>query len=162
MRLVDAVTKTPALRGALRTGLGAIKQQDRARIRPEDVHRLRGSIDVDEKLKRSFPTSNRWDYVIGVQHANRKSGDEDVYWVELHSAHDHGATEVLRKIQWLRAWLAGQGLPLAFSGRRKFVWVASGKVSLTRDARRVRELAKHGIAFPTRILEIKATVPSNG
>jgi hypothetical protein len=154
MRLQAAIAPISELAGRLQPGLAALTKTERVAVEPQDSKRLRGSLELDSALRATFPNANRWDYAVAYQHASRSEGDEDVYWIEFHSAHDHGATEVLRKVRWLKEWLAGEGKHLAFPGRRSFTWIASGKISMTRNSQRARQLAKERVDFPIKHLNI--------
>jgi hypothetical protein len=88
MSFKEVVEGTPNLEGKWRAGLGALRQQDKDHIKPEDTStaRLRGSVDVDAALLARDPRGNRWDFAIGYHHGNRS--EEFVYWVEIHTGSD--------------------------------------------------------------------------
>lgn len=152
-----AVGLTPHLQNALRPGLQALRAQDRPHVAPEDPRLLQGSVDVDSALQRRQPNANRWDFAIGYRHANRQK--DFIYWVEVHTAADKQVKVVLRKLNWLRSWLQGDGNPLD-QFDREFVWVSSGATTFTPDAPQSKQLAQSGLKHKGRVLRIPSTRPT--
>jgi hypothetical protein len=153
MGFKEAVEATPNLAGEWRAGLGALRAQDKPHVKPEDTStaRLRGSVDIDSALLASDPSGNRWDFAIGYQHDNRP--DEFVYWVETHSGNDSQISVVLKKMEWLKTWLKGDGKELA-KFDRSFVWAPSGATSFTKGATQVRTLADKGLLYAGSVFKI--------
>jgi len=146
MTFQQAVSKTPHLKGLWQAGLGALRAEDRAHVRPASPRRLRGSVDVDNALKKlkEHAQANRWDFAIGFQHTNRR--DELIYWLEVHTGSDSQISVVLRKLAWLQKWLDSAGKNLK-SFESQFVWAPSGASAFTKRSRQVKELAMKGLHY---------------
>ena len=157
MTFRQALKKTPHLENAWQAGLGALRVEDRPHIKAEDTRRLRGSADVDKALQQKEPHANRWDFGIGYRHTNRSK--ECVYWVEIHTAGDSQVKVVLKKLRWLKAWLAGDGEELA-RFEREFVWVSSGQTSFTLTSTQLKESAVLGRQHKGRLLRIPNARPA--
>jgi hypothetical protein len=157
VKFKKAVEETPHLNNAWRAGLGALRNQDKPRIKAEDTLRLRGSADLDTALRQVDPQSNRWDFAIAYQHANRKH--EFIYWVETHTGADNQIAVVLRKKAWLDRWLAGDGRILS-QFEREIVWVASGGTSFTQGSTQVKSLATRGLRYSGSVLHIRDRHPT--
>jgi hypothetical protein len=108
-------------------------------------------VDVDRALQKRQPNAHRWDFAIGYRHANRQ--EDCVYWVEIHTADDKEVKVVLKKLDWLRNWLVGNGSLLA-QFERDFVWVSSGATSFTLGAPQLKQFAALGLQHKGRVLRI--------
>jgi hypothetical protein len=146
-----AVQKTPHLTIGWKSGLGALRAQDRPHVVAENPRLLKGSADIDSALQAVEPNAHRWDFAIGFRHTNRQR--DCVYWVEIHTANDKAVNVVLDKLRWLRQWLAGDGKLLS-EFERDFIWVSSGVTSFTLDAPRLKQFAQFGLQHKGRILRI--------
>ena len=151
MKFREAVEIIPSLGQAWQTGLSALRSVDRERIRAEDTRRLKGSVDLDSTLQSTLPNDPRWDYAIGYQHTNLRA--EAVYWVEVHPASDGEIKVVLKKLEWLKQWLR-ETAPRLNSMRREFIWISSGKTSLTLTAPQQKQFALQGLQHKGRIFQI--------
>ena len=147
MTFAVAVRSTPHLgAAALRPGLQGLEAVDRPRIRCSNPKRLCGSIGLDAAMKEAEPDAPRWDY--GVCHSQHV---EVVHWIEVHpSAH---IQEVQAKFDWLKAWLERVGNPMNKLSRR-FVWISSGRMTLTQRSPQLRRLAAQGLQPCARIYKI--------
>jgi hypothetical protein len=153
----QAVASTPNLENAWQDGLGALRREDKPHIRAEDTRQLRGSVDLDTALLPLEPDANRWDFAIGHQHTNQRA--EFIHWVETHTGSDKEIKVVLRKLEWLKGWLRGDGLPLA-AFAREFIWVSSGHTLFTQGSGQVKTLAQKGIIYAGAVLRIRNERPS--
>ena len=153
MGFKEAVEATPNLQGKWKAGLGALRSEDKPHIKPNDTatKRLRGSVDIDTALVTQDPHGNRWDFAIGYQHPNRS--DEFIYWVETHTGSDSQISVMLRKLDWLKAWLKGDGQELA-KFDKLFVWTPSGATSFTKGATQVKNLATKGLHYSGSVFKI--------
>jgi hypothetical protein len=104
----EAVALTPGLESGWKPGLQALRAVDKPHIKPEDPRRLCASANVDTALRQRDPQANRWDFAIGYQDTNRRQNS--VYWVETHTGSDDQIKVVLKKLDWLKNWLTGDGL----------------------------------------------------
>jgi hypothetical protein len=146
-----AVEQTPNLDGAWRPGLQALRAEDKPHVKPQDPRRLRGSADIDTALQPKEPNANRWDFAIGYQHKTHQG--EFIYWVETHTGSDDQIRVVLRKLEWLKAWLRQDGQRLARFAR-DFVWVSSGYTLFTKGSAQVKTLAQKGLIYSGAVLRI--------
>jgi hypothetical protein len=107
-------------------------------------------VNLDHALRLAHPNAHRWDYAIGICVNPR---EDIVFWVEVHPASSLHVNEVLRKLQWLKDWLASDAPALArLPGR--FRWVASGKISFRHGSREEKRIAQRGLRFPSRRLNL--------
>lgn len=147
MTFRDDVGRTPGLEDAHREGLQALKRADRRHVEAKERGRLDGSIDLDEHLTLLHPQAPVWDYCVAV---GRGSRGQLLHWIEVHPAGGDGKiTEVIGKKGWLDSWLLGDGRRLGEYDRR-FVWVATGRVTVLKRSRGARRLAKAGISLQGR------------
>jgi hypothetical protein len=153
MGFKETVEATPKLTGKWKAGLGALRKQDKDSVKPEDssTNRLLGSVDIDTAWVQHDPQGNRWDFAIGYKHDNRK--DEFIYWLEVHTGSDGEITTVLRKLEWLKKWLRGEGKELA-KFDRLFIWAASGATSFTKGSQQVKALASKGLIYTGSVFKI--------
>jgi hypothetical protein len=154
MTFEEAVSGTPHLEAAYRRGLGALRRRDREKLGVARGAKVSGSIDLDSSLEETHPQSNRWDYGIAILPAKQR---QQIIWIEVHPASSNHVSEVLRKLSWLRGWLrsdapllnemteAERSSPRSVRGR--FVWVASGGVSLAPSTPQRRAVAAQGLEF---------------
>ena len=84
------------------------------------------------------------DAVGQTQHTNRKGGF--IYWVETHTGSDNQIKVVLKKLEWLKAWLRRDGQCLD-KFDRDMIWVSSGHTFFTKGSRQVKELAQKGLIY---------------
>lgn len=152
MTFTRAVESVPALKGAYRPGLGALRKRDRQSARSRDPRSLAGSVDLDEALRESEPNAERWDYGIGY----REGRDEHAIWVEVHPANSRHVGKVIAKARWLKRWLDANARELLRMTRPRdgFVWVASRRVGLPRGSPEARQLAEAGVSFPRTEVEL--------
>ncbi len=135
------------------TGLGALRARDKPHVDAQDTRRLRGSVYIDEALKKRPPhaSANRWDFAIAYHHTNRSK--ECIYWLEIHTASDSEVNVVLAKLQWLQEWLRGDGRELS-RFERDFIWVSSGPTSFTLTSPQQKRFALIGLQHKGAILRI--------
>ena len=145
--------KTPQLANAWKSGLRALRAQDRPHVVTENPRFLKGSADVDSALQAVEPNAHRWDFAIGYRHANWQT--DFVYWVEIHTANEKEVNVVLDKFRWLKWWLAGDG-NLLNQFKRDFIWVSSGATSFNPNSPKLKSLAQQGLQHRGRILHISS------
>jgi len=143
MSFSAAVKNTEILSFAYQSGLQALKRFDRAKITCANSRNCTGSVDLESALSASWPNQPIWDYGIGYR---TKNASEIVYWVEVHPASSKNVQEVLNKLTWLKNWL--ESAPALNRLHKRFVWVASGKVSLPPHSPQRKRIAQAGIVFP--------------
>ncbi|MEB3356034.1 MAG: hypothetical protein VKK04_04860 [Synechococcales bacterium] len=141
MSFVNAVKETPLLKEALKQGLGALGTNS-SKVQPVYPRKCEGSVDIDTAVKTQYPTSSRWDYALGY--------DGETHFIEVHSAQTSDVESVLRKLQWLKDFLA-QDAPALNREPKKFHWIAAGKVSVLPGSSESRRLAKQGLRIIGRL-----------
>jgi hypothetical protein len=140
----EAVRSSDDLRDGLRTGLDALLPADKNRLMVTHSRRLRGSVDIDGHLRSKHPQSPRWDYAVGYQAVEDETSTEKVYWVEVHSATEGEVSAVLEKLRWLQEWIS-KNAPRLSKMEGEFVWIASGKTSISPTSPKRRLMAKAGL-----------------
>ncbi len=143
MTFKDAVEQTTGLGEAYCRGLRALRSQDRTHVDAQDTQRLSGSVDLDSVLQADQPNDPRWDYGVGHRPSNL-NGREMIYWIEIHPATDGEVKVVIGKLQWLKQWLSSSARKLN-AMHREFVWLSSGKTSLTLTAPQRKKMALEGL-----------------
>jgi hypothetical protein len=160
MSFRNAVTAAPApVSQAFCVGKQALKGEHRRLIICGDDARITGSLDLDSALAilPKYAQSPRWDYGVGHRMVN---GHECAIWVEVHSASTGEVGTVLRKLTWLKSYLAQECQALWEMTLRQdqqakaFVWVASGGVHINRNSPQARRLAQAGLGWPQKILRL--------
>ncbi len=121
MTFREAVEATPDIKTCFQNGLTALGNHSR-RVMVADSSMLQGSVDIDSCTKKKYPNSNRWDYVFAYKN--------EVFFVEIHSAHTTKVSTVLKKLKWLKEWLNSQApelnkIRLLGRKREQFVWIQS-------------------------------------
>lgn len=150
MKFQAAVELCHELRSAYHPGLQALSAIDRRRIDCRQPNRLAGSVNLESALKADRPNDARWDYGIGLL---RGGPADHVIWVEVHPASSLHVREMLRKHDWLRKWLK-TAAPSLDTLDRRFVWIASGAVSMPPHSPQRRAVASKGIEFVGRRLRL--------
>ena len=138
----EAVRSVGAIAEAYRPGLRALRARDRRHIRSDEPDRISGSVDLDSALKKQYPNDRRWDYGVGWRPANGR--DEMVYWIEIHPANSAEIDVVLAKLVWLKDWLRREAGHLDRM-KAAFVWVSSGKTTLTPNAPQRKKMTLAGL-----------------
>ena len=133
MTFAQAVEQTPDLGGAWQPGLRALRETDRNRIDSEDTSRIRGSVNVERCLQPRYRNQRQWDYAVGYQPTNL--GAEVVYWIEVHPANPRAEDVVRGKLASIQRWLGEHAAELRAMDKA-FVWISSGKTTLTDRERR--------------------------
>lgn len=136
-----AVERTPDISTGYRSGLQALKRNERSSVVATDTRRLDGSLDIDTAVQEKYPNDNRWDYAIGY------SGK--VCYVEVHPAYTSEVSVVENKLKWLKTWLKEKaplldGIPKAAPA---FVWVQTGKGGILPRSSQARKLAAMGVTI---------------
>ena len=150
MNFATAVKRTPSISEHLKGGLQALHNVDRRRVSCEGRN-LRGSVAIDDALRRSHPNAARWDYAVGF---GRERRHDSIVWLEVHPASSHHIGEVLDKLDWLKHWMRDEAPEL---GRfpRCFCWIASGAISFGRGGPQAKNLAEAGLRFPVKQADIE-------
>ena len=120
--------------------------------------RITGSVEVDNTLRRQYPNENRWDYGLGYSPPG--SEKEFAVWIEVHSAYTSEVSVVLRKLSWLKIYLATNAselwamTPQAGKPCVGFVWIATNGNHILPNTSQARQLALSAIGKPVSRLQL--------
>ena len=153
MQFKQGLETVPELRTAYRIGLGAIKAGHRDRIVCADTRKLAGSVDLDSTLGASLPNDPRWDYGIGIRDTQEA---DRIHWIEVHPALDGDVKDILKKHDWLKAWLTRRAPDLLkmTASVKGYAWVATKRIGFRQGSPKAKQLAVHGISFPCKMFTI--------
>lgn len=150
MTFKQAVEATPhPVNSAYRRGKQAMENKHRGLVTCALPGRLTGSIDLDSALRQRRPNDNRWDYGLGYKPAK---GHEQAIWIEVHSATTSEVSRVIKKLEWLKAWLEEEAEQLRRLTHRtnkqdRYVWIASKGDKVNRNSRQFRQLNQSGLSL---------------
>lgn len=147
MSFQAAVAQVPEL--TLHPGLQAVREPS-ITVKSGKGRSLSGSVNLDADLKKKYPVASRWDYLVGFKGS---ASEPSLYFIEVHPANSGEVDAVCRKHDWLTRWLSTDAPRLNAFPDKRFVWVASGGVSIT-NSRHTRLLALKGIRKPRERFEI--------
>jgi hypothetical protein len=136
-----ACLEARGLNDHLRAGLKALGP-DSARVKIARPRRAAHSVALDAALAGALPHAPRWDYGIGLT----AEGGAHVAWVEVHTATSSEVEAVLKKLAWLKQWLA-DGQDVCAQSVRSFHWVATD-AGVHIDSARRRRLNAAGLRMP--------------
>ena len=93
----EAVEATPDVATGYKEGINAFgKYTDKIKV--PDLSKIDGSLDIDATTVDLYPDDNRWDYALCY--------DSEVFYIEVHSAITSEVSRMIKKLQWLKRWLA--------------------------------------------------------
>ncbi|MFN4257303.1 MAG: hypothetical protein ACK4Q5_20070 [Saprospiraceae bacterium] len=141
-----AVDATPEIAECYQAGLQALRASDKAKIELGDTRKCLGSVDIDTCVAANRPHESRWDYVLGYQ--------PEAHFVEVHGAQTSDVDTVLKKLAWLKKWLAEDAPALdAMKAEHCFHWVASGRIDILPTMPQYRRAASAGL-LPKSMLKL--------
>lgn len=134
----EAVESTPDIKECYQTGLQAMGAYS-SKVELSDNRECNGSLDIDNCIRKNYPTSNRWDYAFSYKSV--------AYFVEVHSAETNEVSTVLAKLQWLKDWLKSSAPELLKLKAKKtpYYWIQSGRFNILKNSRQYRQAAQNGI-----------------
>ncbi len=140
-----AVKATPEISQCYQPGLRALGSNS-SKIQPADTRCCYGSVDLDACLQTKYPDDNRWDYLLSYK--------KKAYFVEVHPAHTSEVDTVLKKLNWLKKWLAAHA-PLVDKQKavKPYYWIASGKANILKTSPHYRRAAQAGL-MPVSVLKL--------
>lgn len=142
----EAVRASSGIANCYQRGLQALVDSHCQQIVSKDTRLLHGSVSLDACLQADFPNDNRWDYALG--YAGR------AYFVEVHPASPSEVKAVLKKLEWLKAWLQKNAPDLeSIKAKNAFYWLASDKVDIPSTTREYKQAAQAGLV-PARRLQL--------
>jgi len=125
----------------IKKGLQAIKKPDKVSLQETRTKAM--SVDIDNCLQKNYPNESRWDYAVFIE-------IDDILktaFIEIHPAYESEVVEVIKKAQWMKQWIIDNPIRI-ISENRKFFWVSSGKVKVSKNSQKIRLLRKQGIEGP--------------
>lgn len=130
----EAIEATPDVLTGYRVGLKALGDYAK-KIEVENTRQLNGSVDIDDCTTHKYPNDNRWDYALAY--------NEEVYFVEVHTANTDQVSVVIKKLQWLKDWLNGQAPEInKLKAGRPFIWIPSGKNRILKSSSEARRISQ--------------------
>jgi hypothetical protein len=134
-------------------GLGAIRRgEGRRQISGENSHHILGSVYLDGDCRMVYPSSKRWDYVIGYSRSRKPVA----HFVEVHSAETSEVSTMERKLEWLAQYLARGRQERLARLPREYHWVASGRIRIPQHTPQFKHLTtslrRLGLRGPVRTL----------
>lgn len=146
MSLVECMTSR-GLDKQLRAGLKAIGA-DSTRLTVARPRRATHSVALDDALKAQLPHAPRWDYGVALD----RTGATEVAWIEVHTATSSEVDTVLKKLAWLKQWLASNQ-DACTTAIASFHWVATD-AGVHIDSARRRRLNAAGLKMPQSLLRL--------
>ena len=147
MNFTKAIQSIPEIAECLADGLQALSRQDKRKIKVNISRDLKGSVYIDQCLKRHYPNASRWDYVFGYK--------DRVYYVEVHPTDNtRKVREIIAKLRWLKQWrrFSAQNLE-DLEEQSTYHWISTGKTaSSIKRGKYLQILAQNGIRGPDSVL----------
>ena len=131
----NAVEATADLKDGYRQGLKALGA-DTKKVTAGDTRELLGSVDIDSCTRKLYPEESRWDYAVGY--------NQQALFIEVHPACTSSVDEMIKKVQWLKTWLATNGRELEKIKRdERFYWVPSGRMNILKLSPQYRRISQN-------------------
>jgi len=134
-----AVEQTSDISNAYKSGIQAIKGNEKPKFSFSDNRAIKGSVDIDTALRSRFPEQNRWDYAIGY-------GDIVVF-AEVHPCSTSEVSTILSKRDWLLQWLKDKPLNEL---PKSLYWVATQGIAI-KDMKKRKELSQKAIKICSKL-----------
>ena len=129
----DAMGNCREITGALKAGLSAMKTNSKS-VHVADTKLIDGSVDIDEAVKSMRPDESRWDYVVGYSN--------EAFFLEVHPADTKNVDEMVKKVKWLKDWLATSATGLrSLHKRNVYYWIPSGRVNILKGSVQYKKIA---------------------
>ena len=120
----EAVEATPEVITGYREGLEAFGEY-KSKIKVPEPNKIDGSLDIDATTVKLYPDDNRWDYALCY--------DSEVFYIEVHSATTSEVSRMIKKLQWLKTWLATKAQEinkLTTKTKQPYYWIQSSKCDI--------------------------------
>ncbi len=137
--LQRAVEKTEDVHGAFCDGLRAIKNADRPKFDLADTRQIGGSVDIDSATKVLYPLNNRWDYAIEYKN--------ETYFAEVHPAATSEVDTVIKKLDWLKAWLKDKAPEINKIKAKEspYIWLYTNRFDILPTSTQYKKIAQQGL-----------------
>ena len=139
-KLKDAVDKTEDVKGNFKTGIGALKNSDKAKILVPESRKLTGSLDIDSSTKNIYPNKNRWDYAIEY--------DGETFFIEIHPGETSEVPVVINKLNWLKNWLKEKAPninAIKATSKPPFYWIFTSRFNILPTSKYYKQLSTTGL-----------------
>ncbi len=141
---IEAVKSCDEIKDALRPGLTALKANSKV-VNAVNTKLIDGSVDIDEAVKTIRPNESRWDYVVGYA--------DEAYFIEVHPANTSNVEEMVKKVRWLKNWLATTAPDLkALHKKEVYYWVPSGNVKILKGSVQDRKIAANHLQIKNPVI----------
>ncbi len=138
-RFCQAVNNCDEIKDSLKAGLTAMGNNSIA-VKVKDTKLIDGSVDIDSAVKWKRPTEARWDYVVGYA--------DEAYFIEVHPADTKNVDEMIKKIKWLKEWLATKATDLKKLHKSGvYYWIPSGRVKILKTSVQYRKIAANDLVI---------------
>ncbi len=129
--------RCPEIKDSFRPGLSALGAHS-SDVKAKDTSRLDGSVDIDSAVRKVRPGEARWDYAVGYA--------EDAYFVEVHPANTKNVDEMVKKVTWLKNWLATVAVDLKKLHKcGTYHWIPSGSVKILKTSKQYKMIAANNL-----------------
>lgn len=135
----EAIAQCDEINSNLCIGLAALRSES-SFVKPENPRLVNGSVDLDNALRCIYPNDARWDFVIGY------SGE--AFFIEVHPADTANVDEMIKKVNWLKKWLATKARDLKDLHKcGVFHWIPSGRVKISKNSPQYRKIALNNLSI---------------
>lgn len=139
MSFKEAIENTPDVANGYQEGINAFgKYADKIKV--PDLTKIDGSLDIDTTTTKLYPDENRWDYAICY--------DNEVFYIEIHSAITSEVSRMIKKLQWLKTWLATRAPhinKLTTKTKQPYYWVQSSKCDIPKHMPQYKTIVQNKI-----------------
>ena len=135
-----AVDKTEDVKGQFKTGLGAVKGNERQKIVVPYTRKITGSLDIDTSTAAKYPKANRWDYALEY--------DNETFFIEVHPGSTSEIPTIIAKLIWLKQWLKEKAPEIDVlkpKDKQPYHWIYTSKFAILPNSKYARQLAQKNI-----------------
>ena|SRR5260221_14481211 len=137
MTFEEAVKTTPDVAACFKKGLIALGQHS-SKVEVSKTRKLQGSINIDDCTSAKYPNENRWDYAFAY--------NQQVFFIEVHSANSREVRTVLKKLQWLKDWLHHKAPEVnKLKAKNPFYWIQSKGFAIPKTSPQYRAAEGAGL-----------------
>ena len=135
----EAVEATSDVATGYREGIEAFGEY-KSKVKVPEPDKIDGSLDIDATTVNIYPDDNRWDYVLCY--------DSEVFYIEVHSAITSEVSRMIKKLQWLKKWLATKAPEinrLTTKTKQPYYWVQSSKCDIPKHMPQYKTVVQNKI-----------------
>ncbi len=134
----ENVEATPDISKYYEKGLSALGIHSK-KIEISNTNKCCGSVDLDTCTTYLYPQASRWDYIFCY--------NNEVFFIEVHSANTSEVKTVIKKLHWLKQWLS-ESAPEINKMRAKiqpFIWIQSNNFRIPKNSSQYLQAIQEGI-----------------